>query len=452
MICDDAARWFLDRRGITRETLEAFGVHHDPDQAALVIFPYGTARKYRHGLEKDGRRFWWDPPAASGSLPFLPPDFQPRDWVLLVEGETDTMATWQALPDDLREKVTVVGLSGVGAWEKTFRDKPEQLERVFGAAKKVFVVFDREDPYENPNGSAAVEAAWGKIRADLGRKARRVILPQGINDLAEFFQRYDWAALAVLLRKANEPIRHYKRLDLSQEVPPVKWLIEDLLVSYEAHVLAADGGTYKTWLCQALALAIAGDDTHFLGLPIKKHGRVIYVDEEGSADLVIQRLNALGLTDEHRKNIDYLWYAGVDLLNEPEKLLEEALDLEPELIVIESLSRVAIGAEENDNTAMTQLMRRGVIPLARDTGAAVLVTHHTGKDGSKIRGAGAIRNAADQTIGMRLAETELGETGAVNIFPDKPRRELTYLTARLNGSMKNGEDVRWALAGEELPF
>jgi hypothetical protein len=51
---------------------------------------------------------------------------------------------------------------------------------------------------------------------------------------------------------------------------------------------------------------------------------VLYVDEENSADLVLQRLTRSATTRRSTANLEYLWYAGVDLLNEPEKLLEEA--------------------------------------------------------------------------------------------------------------------------------
>lgn len=454
MIEPIAARWFEDRRGIKPETLEAFGVTAEGE---TIVYPYGAAKKYRKGLEAEGRKFWWDPPAASGSLPFLPPDFEgSNDWVILVEGETDTMATWQNLPDDLRSKVTVIGLSGVGAWEKTFREQSQRMDSVFGRVKRVFVVFDREDPYENPNGAAAVDTAWGKIRADLGRKARRVILPQGINDLAEFFQRYDWAALAVLLKKANEPVRHYPRLDLTQPVPDVKWVVENLLVGHESHVLAADGGTGKSWFCQALALAVAGGAETFLGLPVKRHGPVLYVDEEQSADLVLQRLNALGYDPEKHRDLEYISFGGVDLLNEPHLLLEEATEIEPTLIVIESLSEVSVGGDENDNSAMTQLMRHGIKPLARQSGAAVVITHHTTKDGNGVRGAGAIRNAVDQAISMKAAEgTNGAQTGNVIIFPNKSRRQGAHLSMRVSGNMNAGERVEVEIGSgvvTELPF
>jgi hypothetical protein len=385
-------------------------------------------------------------------VPYLPPDFEPRERMILLEGETDTMAAWQALPARLRDKVSIVGLSGTGSWGKAVRDKGG-LESLFGKAKRVFVPLDRDDPYENPDGAASVERAWNEIRRDLGRKARRIMLPQGINDVAEFFQTYDWAAFEVLLKQASEPKRNYPRLDLLQPVPDTDWLIEDLLVSSEASVLSGDGGVGKSWLTMALALAVAGGESKYLGLNVLKHGPVIYVDEENSRELLLQRLHALGFDPKiHLPNLEVIWYRGVDLLNEPERLLEDVVEIEPVLVVADSLSRVAVGAEENNNTDMTRLMRAGVVPLARETGAAVLLTHHTDKDGRGPRGASAIRNAADQVISVTQAESEGQPTGRLNIFPNKPRRRTATLQALIEGDMEKDGVVRVNPAYEEDAF
>jgi KaiC/GvpD/RAD55 family RecA-like ATPase len=441
VIHPDAARWFESRRGITPDTLEAFGVETDgPD---TVKFPYGDATKFRKGWDKEDRRFWWDPPTQAGQVPFLPPGFEPGKHMLLLEGETDTMAAWQAATDSW--KTSIVGLSGLNAW------KDHYATELFGEAKKVFVVFDNDDPYGPAKKQG--DEAWAKIQKCLGRRARRVQLPQGIEDVAEFFRTYDWNAFRVLLKKADEPKRHYRRLDLNRPVPDTDWLVEDMIVRSEAAVLAGDGGVGKSFITMALALAIAGGDDTFLGRKLMHHGPVVYVDEENSEGLVLQRLNALGYDkDKHAKNLEYIWYAGVDLLNEPEKLLEETLEVEPVLVVIDSLSRVTLGAEENSNPDMTRLMRGGVIPIARDTGAAVLLVHHTDKQGSGPRGASAIRNSADQVISVVAAEGKGGvKTGKLNIFPSKPRRLMSTLQAEIVGDIENDGWARVERVEEEEP-
>jgi RecA-family ATPase len=274
-----------------------------------------------------------------------------------------------------------------------------------------------------------------------------------VQDGAEFFQSYDWAAFHVLLKRAVEPKRYYKRLNLNQEVPETDWLIEDIAVAREATVMAGDGGVGKTFITMAMALAVAGCDKTFLDLAVKKHGPVLYVDEENSAQLVLQRLHALGYDPRRHADLDYLWYAGVDLLNEPEKLREEAAEIEPVLVIIDSLSRVAIGAEENSNPDMTKFMQAGVIPIARETGAAVLLVHHTSQTGIAPRGATAIRNSADQVLSIVAAQDKGGvKTGKLNIFPSKPRRNTAHFQAHIVGDIEQDGWVRVERAEEEDPF
>lgn len=388
----------------------------------------------------------------AGQLPFLPPDFAPQSHMVLLEGETDTMATWQAAPDEA--KPGIVGLSGLNAW------KDRYAEELFGEAKVVWIVFDNDDPYTDAGEQNA--KAKAQIRKALGRKAKVVKLPQGPQDVAEFFQLYDWGAFRVLLKAAMEPKRHYARLDLTKPVPPTDWLVEDLLVSSEATVIAADSGVGKSFIMQALSLAVAGGEEHFLGLKLQKHGRVLYVDEENSAQLAMQRLAALSkgmfgtteIPDVVRDNLEYIWYAGVDLANEPEKLLEEAIDLEPELVILDSLSRTALGVDENSNTDMSALFRRALVPLARDTGAAVVVIHHTPTDNAgKPRGATAIKAAADQSISITAATNRKGDpTGVLNIFPSKPRRLTALLQAKIVGDVEKEGWARVETAEEDAPF
>ena len=162
----------------------------------------------------------------------------------------------------------------------------------------------------------------------------------------------------------------------------------------------------------------------------------MYVDEEQSPDLVLQRLAALGLKPEHRANLDYLNFAGVDLYQEPWKLLDEIIDSQPLIVFIDSQSAVSIGAEENSNDDMTKLFRDAFRPLSRETGAAVVILHHTTKDGYTGRGASSIRNQADQVLSIVEAESDNVTTGRLNIFASKPRRRTKMIQAVLDGDME----------------
>ena len=444
-----ALRWMLDRRGITEATLTAWGVSSESDADFVYTYP-GGARKFRKGFEKDpddptSRKTWWNPATSTGQVPFLGPDFERGQTMFLVEGESDAMSFWQNAPPAARKGL--VSISGLNAW------KPEYVKTLFADAKRVFVLLDHDDSYENPMGAKQNEDAWTKIKNDLGRKARRVHWPPGVKDVAEFFMQYDWAAMTALLKKAAKPVRYYPRLDITKEAPPTDWLLEGVLVRGWVTVVAGYPGIGKSMLTMALTAAMVRGDKQFLGVPLKRHGRILYVDEENPSDLVLRRLQAFGVTPEHAPQIDYISRAGVALDIEPAKLLEEAIDIEPDLIVIDSQATVTPATKENDNDEMVATFVRAIIPLARETNAAVVVLHHTAHDDKgRPRGAVAIMGQADNVLALgRAVDKRKQETGRINLYPVKNRSNLIHVTFGIEGGVEPGESLSLAVTEEEEP-
>jgi len=451
-VSPEVARWMLDQRGITAATLDSWGVESAGDTADFV-YPYpGGAKKFRKGFEKilddpESRRTWWDPVPSTGQVPFLGPDFATGQTMFIVEGESDAMALWQNAPPEARPGI--VSLSGLNSWKSQYADE------YFADAKRVFVLLDHDDPYDNPSAADQNEKAWRKIKHDLGRKARKVAWPPGIKDVAEFFMTYDWAAMTVLLKKAAKPVRYYPRLNLAKPAEPTDWLWEGFLVRGEIVVVAGYPGVGKSMLTMGLAVAMARGQDEFLGMKLKSsEGGVLYVDEENPSNLVLQRLQALGLGPEHADGIDYISQAGVALDLEPEKLLDEALDSEPALIILDSQAAVTPGTKENDSDEMAAFFIQSLKPLARDTNAALVVLHHTPHDDKgRPRGSVAIMGQADQVLGLGAATDRRKQpTGRINLFPIKRRRELAHVTFEITGQMEDGEPLAFVLADSEEPY
>lgn len=433
-----AARWFESRRGIKKSTVEAFGIYTERRD---LVFPYPRGLKKRRysveddnpfGLEKDGRRFTWEDenggPAGAGQVPYLPPDFEPGAFMFLFEGETDTMAAWQNAPEHVRKHI--VGISGTGSFEKS------GAVDLFAEAKTVFVVFDNDDPYKSKDAHESTERAWRTVRAALGAKARRVVLPQGADDVADFFQKYPgWGAFKVLLDAARVPVMPYPRLDLSKPPAPVDWLVEGLIAAPDITVLYGDGGTSKSLFQQALAVAIVQGRETFLNLPLHKKGRVLYIDEENPEDVVRQRLAKLGLTAADWEDLYYVWYGGVRLDSEPDKFFDAVSEFQPEIVFLDSFSRLQT-AGENDVDEMNQIFNDAIYPVSRKLGVPVVALHHANKAGG-VRGSTAIRNAADLSLKIE-ADGDLVDQ--YRLSPDKPRRgQSTSITYKVVGYDANGE-------------
>jgi RecA-family ATPase len=162
-----------------------------------------------------------------------------------------------------------------------------------------------------------------------------------------------------------------------------------------------------------LALAVAGVSDNFLGHSVVEHGRVLYFDEENPPDLVYSRFRKLGLKIADGQRIRYINNANARLDRSPDLFLEEAMDFEPSLIVLDSLTRFH-GGDENNSGEMARLFSDGIKPLARETDAAVVLIHHANKTDSssgykRARGSGDITASVDAAFDVRQVDLNLLE-------------------------------------------
>jgi energy-coupling factor transporter ATP-binding protein EcfA2 len=409
--------FFKDERGITAETLAAFGVEVEGDTAKFT-YPHGI--KYRKHEADGTRKFWSEPKGVKLGLFGIRELFGERT-MFLVEGETDAMRLWQELTEAGVENFNVVSIPGINAWEGDFSAHFAQSERIF-------VVLDNDEDYKV---RARVDAAWLQIRKTLGRKAKRVELPADTKDVCEFFDEYTLDGFRLLCEEEARTY-HYNALDLSTHPGPVDWMVENLLAKGDLALLIGEPGVGKSWLSMALAVAVAEQQAHWLGRLIHTETpRVLYVDEENPEGLVIRRLRRLGLTSVGEENIRFLHRQGIRLDRKPELLLDEALDWGPSLIVLDSLTRMHTG-DENNAGEVARLFNDGINPLARETGATTLLLHHVTKTESsssfaRARGSGDISASVDS--GLDVRSTDLQGGFAVGLYKSRWIEEGQFIRA-----------------------
>lgn len=433
---DSVLSWFLNK-GITAETVNDFGVFVDDEGA--VNFPYGSyGTKRRFGIPEGTRSFRW----TKGQDPQL---FNLRDAskpnLFLVEGETDTMRLRQEIGDNA--DVGVIGLPGIETW------RPD-MAGAFDSAERVWIILDNDQDYRV---AGRVDEAWRNIRSDLGSKARRVMLPKTINDVCEFFEDYDMEALRTLVARQPKPgDSRFKTLDLTLEPPPVHWLVENLICKGDIHLLIGEPGIGKSWITMALALAVAGHSETFLGHPVHEHGRVLYLDEENPEDLIYSRMTKLGMNKSDAKSIRYLNNVGIRLDKQADEVIEEALEFEPHLVVMDSLTRFHT-EDENHAGAMAGLFHNAIKPLARETGAAVVLIHHANKTDSnssykRSRGSGDIPASVDAGYDVR----EIGENSlAVSNFKSRRQAQGNTFYVSITDVADGGVELKGG-ASQNVPF
>lgn len=398
--------WFLTERGIKEDTLEDFLVRQEGD---FLVFPYPNGEKLRRNPTLDGKRQFMFTKGKTPEL-YQAVDTGPQKFAFLVEGETDTMRLYQELGD----KASIYGLSGIEAWQPHFAG-------AFTNTEKVYVLLDNDLDY---SVQGRVDTAWRQIRKDVGPKAHRVFLPMGIKDVCEFFTVHDMDTFKELVERKTPNTAKLKRLNLMQTPPPTDWLVEGLICAGDVTLIIGESNLGKSWLTMDLAVKVARGSGKWLGHDVKKQGNVMYIDEENPEDIIPSRLQRLGLTHELAKRIHYLYRPGIWMNKDPDTLLHEAYDIEPDLIVLDSLSRIH-SEDENNANAMASLFREAIQPLARDTGAAVVVIHHVIKseDASSIRrarGSGDITAVVDSALDCRPGAA----SGKLAVSQYKSRRRL----------------------------
>lgn len=382
-----------------------------------VVFPFPRGEKKRY-IGPGKRKF----AGSNGRIGlFSKHEDEAASYCFLVEGETDTMRLWQ---EGHEHGIThVYGMSGLyGLYEE---DLPslDQYNTVF-----VILDNDQENGYKP---AANVDTAWNKLRHTLGTKARRVILPEDVKDIVEFFDSYSIDTFISLLKESKNGRYHFESLDLTLPPPPYEWLVDGVIAKGDSVLLVGSPNVGKSWLSLSLAVAIANGDEEWIKWPMNQHGKVLYVDEENPHDVVYHRLQQLGL--KNYDNIRYLHRQGVRLDRRFDRLLDEAITYQPSLIVLDSLTRLHT-QDENNAGAMAGLFNDSINVLTNETGSAIMVLHHTNKGESdssydRTRGSSDIGAAVD--CGLEARPEAPGRFGLIH-FKSRRRQagDVTHVEIR----------------------
>lgn len=188
-----------------------------------------------------------------------------------------------------------------------------------------------------------------------------------------------------------------------EQLPPRRFLVGGLVPDAGLTELHGPPGVGKSFAAIALACDVASG-RGFVGRPVLQPGPVVYVAAEGTAGLGM-RLRAW------KEEYGITRTLGVQFRTDPVQLLEPravaafladvaTLPAPPRLIVFDTLARCMVGGEENSAKDMGLAMD-AADRIRRATGAAVLLVHHSRKDGDTERGSTALRGAVDAMLSLK---------------------------------------------------
>lgn len=177
------------------------------------------------------------------------------------------------------------------------------------------------------------------------------------------------------------------------------WLVEGLLPAGELGVLYDPFGSGKSFVALELAGCIS-QGRPFAGRPVRR-GCVLVLLAEGSSGMR-DRFDAMvrkGLIDPSNVVIDD---SGRQIGNraDREALIAELAEqnFKPDLIIVDTLARHAVGVEENSAKDMGAWIA-GVDALPTEFGYSVLPVHHVGKSAHNgMRGSSALVGAISTAI------------------------------------------------------
>lgn len=192
--------------------------------------------------------------------------------------------------------------------------------------------------------------------------------------------------------------------DQVEAIPPPEPLVAEWLDLESLAVLYGRPGGGKSFLAIDIALHVATSSWwHHYAVA---GGNVLYVAAEGRRGLGI-RQRAWRMHNRHHAPIPNIrWLPRAVNLLDPvnaQALIELAAEVQPTLVVIDTLARSMIGGDENASRDMGRAVD-AADRIKHRTGACVLLVHHSGKDQAQgARGHSSLLGAVDTELELKNA-------------------------------------------------
>lgn len=204
---------------------------------------------------------------------------------------------------------------------------------------------------------------------------------------------------------------------LAEPHPEARWLIESLWLRSAVGIIGGAPKTNKTYLALDLALSVASGTPALGGFAVSDPGQVLIYMAEDAEAAIKERL--VGLC--HHRQLDLaslplhvITAATLRLDSESDRFrLENTMALyRPRLLILDPLVRLH-AINENDAGEISRLLAY-LRALQRSHDAAIVLVHHTRKNGSAatragqtLRGSGDLHAWSDSSLYLKSAGAEL---------------------------------------------
>lgn len=272
------------------------------------------------------------------------------------------------------------------------------LRDIHGSSQDIVIVADHD---ASGVGQKYAEQACAKYGV-------RMVMPPELGDANDYVQAGN--DLSILLNPQTVGKTIIDKLgvvfanDLSSNYEAPNELVEDLLTIGSTTVVYGDSNSGKTFWALSVATSIA-NGTECYGRKTDP-GLVVYLACEAPGSIrsrlqAIKRHYNCALENLAMVPVPLNFYSGdTDALDVIEviRAIEQEKNRPVRLIVADTLARMSSGANENSGEDMGPVMAR-FEQVCHQTGAAMMIIHHNGKDAAKgARGWSGIRAHIDTEI------------------------------------------------------
>jgi len=170
-------------------------------------------------------------------------------------------------------------------------------------------------------------------------------------------------------------------------LPPIKWIIPGEIPDQGLTIVYGPSGVGKSFFVLDYALRIA------------QYLKVLYIAAEGEGGF---RTRVQAWQTHYKQDVGELhFYMNVAaLLDDKERaaFMGQILDfVKPQVLIVDTVAHCMLPGNENDTRDMG-LFIRAAKGIQKAYQTAVILVHHTNKEGQQERGSGALRAAADSMI------------------------------------------------------
>lgn len=255
------------------------------------------------------------------------------------------------------------------------------------AAKKIGEILSRTVPERWEQTAWSETVAWNLTA---------LTEPLSDEELRKVFNSIAKARRQELVQRESDEfvLKPFTLRDLYNEnFPPIEWVAKDLIPLGCLGAITGESNSYKSFMTLALAQAVA-TGVPYLGHFATTAGKVLVIDEENNRRIIEQRFRNMGI--EPHDNIVFLSQTGLQIDREAHrgKLLRFVEELNPRLIVMDSLVRLH-GRDENSATEM-RLVMKALSSLVSPERSVIIIHHHKKEQGFASKsGSGRVRGSSD---------------------------------------------------------